>query len=73
LHLAVETAAIQTKPACAGYKTLDFPLVRVVRYAQRKRDRRTWNAIAPEFYSEGLVQDVSLRKIGVLLITEPLL
>jgi len=29
LHLAVETAAIQTKPAYAGYKTPDFPLVRV--------------------------------------------
>ncbi|NEQ21769.1 MAG: hypothetical protein F6K28_21660 [Microcoleus sp. SIO2G3] len=29
LHLAVETAAIQTKPAYAGYKTLDFRLVRV--------------------------------------------
>jgi hypothetical protein len=28
LHLAVETAATQTKPAFAGYKTLDFWLVR---------------------------------------------
>ncbi len=29
VSLAVETAAIQTKPACAGYENLDFPLVRV--------------------------------------------
>ena len=29
LHLAVETAATQTKPAYAGYKTLAFQLVRV--------------------------------------------
>jgi len=28
LHLAVETAATQTKPVSAGYKTLDFWLVR---------------------------------------------
>ena len=28
LHLAVETAATQTKPAYAGYETLNFPLVR---------------------------------------------
>jgi hypothetical protein len=26
---AVKTAAIQTKPACAGFKTVDFSLVRV--------------------------------------------
>jgi hypothetical protein len=29
VSLAVETAATQTKPACAGYQTLDFPSVRV--------------------------------------------
>jgi hypothetical protein len=29
VSLAVETAAIQTKPACAGFKTVDFSLVRV--------------------------------------------
>ncbi len=28
VSLAVKTAAIQTKPACAGSKTFDFPLVR---------------------------------------------
>ena len=28
VSLAVETAAIQTKPAYAGFKILDFPLVR---------------------------------------------
>ena len=35
LHLAVETAAIQTKPASAGYKTLDFLLVRVSEASRR--------------------------------------
>ncbi|MBD2681789.1 MULTISPECIES: hypothetical protein [Nostoc] len=37
----LETASTQTKPAYAGFKSLNFPLVRVVRQAQRKRDRRT--------------------------------
>ncbi len=50
LHLAVETAAIQTKPAYAGYKTLDFGLVRVGGLGLYG---------SPEFYSEGLVQDMS--------------
>ncbi|MBD1894322.1 hypothetical protein [Coleofasciculus sp. FACHB-129] len=52
LHLAVETAATQTKPAYAGYRSLYFPLVRAF---------LTGNAIAPEFYSEDLAQDVSFR------------
>jgi hypothetical protein len=29
LNWAVETASTQTKPACAGFKMFDFPLVRV--------------------------------------------
>jgi hypothetical protein len=29
IEKAVETAAIQPKPACAGFKALDFWLVRV--------------------------------------------
>ncbi|WP_413199004.1 hypothetical protein [Nostoc piscinale] len=40
LHQATEVAATQTKPAYAGSKPLIL-LVRVVRQAQRKRDRRT--------------------------------
>ncbi len=35
---AVKTAAIQTKPACAGSKTSDFPLVRAGRLGFCSRD-----------------------------------
>ena len=44
VSLAVETAAIQTKPAQAGYQIFDFSLVRVggLRFSSR------------EFYSLGL-------------------
>ena len=44
VSLAVETAAIQTKPACAGYQILDFSLVRLcgLRFSSR------------EFYSPSL-------------------
>lgn len=56
LHLAVETAATPTKPAYAGYKILTFGSGL---FSVSPR-RLIWNAIAPEFYSEGLVQYMSL-------------
>ncbi len=66
LHLAVETAATQTKPAQAGYKTLDFRLVRAGGLA----------LYSPEFYSEGLVQDShefrAQQRMKILLPHSPL-
>jgi hypothetical protein len=53
LHLAVETAATQTKPTSAGYKTLNFWLVRV----------GGLRCIAPELHSEGLVQESEWRSL----------
>ncbi len=44
LHLAVETAATQTKPACAGYNTRDF-----------QSAQADFVSIAPDFESEGIL------------------
>ncbi len=67
LSWAVKTAAIQTKPACAGSKTFDFPLVRAGGLGFCSRD----------FQSPGLkltpmgTEALPLRKIVMLMISEP--
>jgi hypothetical protein len=45
---AVETAATQTKPACAGFKTLEFPLVRAGGLGFYRRDFQSpWLKLTP--------------------------
>jgi hypothetical protein len=61
IEKAVETASIQTKPACAGYKTLDFCSVRVGELCFYRR----------EFHSHGIIltpMDLSCTNLIYVLI-----